>query len=237
MLKLKLEEKSSFDWNQKVNEHQNTFAVDRGRPHQQDGEHSKDDIVGLTQTLYMKDPTEKQLSARTVQKNRETRFSVVFTKRRCQNSKSYENDTTPLGVAMSLDSNVIQECVLNASADESKKNLNGALARAVVRLDCRVKFHVTFMARSKTESWKISLIFEEYVEHENSLCPNALRCRFRRHLQARREGTHRSHRRLRTSSLRSSWMVLVHRQDVDCIHRHAQPVHVLPDQELPLCRL
>ena len=37
---------------------------------------------------------------------------------------------------------------------------------------------------------------------------------------------------MRTSSLRSSWMALVHSQDVDCVHRHAQPVHVLPDQEL-----
>ena len=60
---------------------------------------------------------------------------------------------------MSCDSNVVQECVSNAIYDESKTNLNGALSRAVVCLDCCVKFHVTFMVGSKTESGKISLIF------------------------------------------------------------------------------
>ena len=77
-------------------------------------------------------------------------------------------------------------------ADASETNLNGNLSCAVVCLDCCMKFHVSFMAGSKTERWKIRLIFEEFVEPENSLCQDALRCQHRRPTQTQLPGTRRS---------------------------------------------
>ena len=76
-------------------------------------------------------------------------------------------------------------------ADASETNLNGNLSCAVICLE-RGPSTRSLMGTSKTERWKIHLIFEEYVEPKNSLCPDALRCQPCRHTQTQLPGTRRS---------------------------------------------
>ena len=118
-----------------------TFEVDRGRHLQPDDQHGKDVIIRLAQTLDINDPT-KKLSARMVQKRTGNEVLCCYKTSISELQLEYERLKAALRQDVVLEQ-VVDERVSNAIADASETNLNGNLSRAVVCLDCCVKFHLS----------------------------------------------------------------------------------------------